>query len=53
MPAPHAIAENHFQTHDGVSLFYRHRPALGTARIGGMLPDHQRDQQHNPSGKTE
>ena len=31
MTAPHALAENHFQTHDGVSLFYRHRPATGAA----------------------
>ena len=32
MTAPHTMAENHFQTHDGVSLFYRHRPAQGHRR---------------------
>ena len=47
MPAPHAIAENHFQTHDGVSLFYRHRPAQGRRR-GAVVMFHRG---HEHSGR--
>ena len=47
MPALHAMAENHFQTHDGVSLFYRHRPAQGRRR-GAVVMFHRG---HEHSGR--
>jgi len=47
MPAPQALAENHFQTHDGVSLFYRHRPARGHRR-GAIVMFHRG---HEHSGR--
>lgn len=47
MTAPHALAENHFQTHDGVSLFYRHRPARGHRR-GAVVMFHRG---HEHSGR--
>ena len=47
MPTPQALAENHFQTHDGVSLFYRHRPAQGRRR-GAVVMFHRG---HEHSGR--
>jgi len=35
------FTEHHFQTHDGVSLFYRHWPALQTPRRGAIVLFHR------------
>jgi alpha-beta hydrolase superfamily lysophospholipase len=41
MTQPRVPHEHHFTTHDGVSLFYRHWPATGTARRGAILLFHR------------
>ncbi|MFT3718405.1 bifunctional alpha/beta hydrolase/class I SAM-dependent methyltransferase [Pseudorhodoferax sp.] len=38
---PRTAQELHFDTHDGVALFYRHWPATGAARRGAVLLFHR------------
>ncbi|WP_213957377.1 MULTISPECIES: bifunctional alpha/beta hydrolase/class I SAM-dependent methyltransferase [unclassified Variovorax] len=41
MTTPRAAQEQHFATHDGVSLFYRRWPATGTVRRGAIVLFHR------------
>jgi alpha-beta hydrolase superfamily lysophospholipase/SAM-dependent methyltransferase len=47
MTTARPVSEHHFETHDGVSLFYRHWPAVGTPR-GAVVMFHRG---HEHSGR--
>ncbi|MBS1190309.1 MAG: lysophospholipase protein [Rhodocyclaceae bacterium] len=48
MPTSRPVQERTFQTHDGVSLFYRHWPAVGGRRRGAVVLFHRG---HEHSGR--